>query len=103
MTLAVGRRELQLRRKGYRTATHVVQISAGGTADEVLEALEQGKGTMGEVETEQVTAENVLTGEVTHTNTAYFVYVALDDSGCPTPVPPLICETAEEKASTAAT
>ena len=45
-----------------------------------------------------VTAENVLTGEVTHTNTAYFVYVALDDTGCPTPVPPLICETEEEKA-----
>jgi acyl-CoA hydrolase len=45
-----------------------------------------------------VTAENVLSGEVTHTNTAYFVYVALDDNGRPTPVPPLICETEEEKA-----
>jgi acyl-CoA hydrolase len=45
-----------------------------------------------------VKAENVLSGEVTHTNTAYFVYVALDENGRPTPVPPLICETAEEQA-----
>lgn len=44
-----------------------------------------------------VTAENVLTGDVTHTNTAYFVYVALDENGRPAPVPPLICETEEEK------
>jgi len=45
-----------------------------------------------------VTAENVLTGEVTHTNSAYFVYVALDEDGIPTPVPPLICENEEERA-----
>ncbi len=44
-----------------------------------------------------VTAEDVLSGEVTHTNTAYFVYVALDDGGKPTPVPAIICETEEEK------
>jgi uncharacterized protein (TIGR00369 family) len=44
-----------------------------------------------------VTAENVLSGEVTHTNTAYFVYVALGDDGRPTPVPPLLCETEEQK------
>jgi acyl-CoA hydrolase len=44
-----------------------------------------------------VTAENVLTGEVTHTNSAYFVYVALGEDGFPTPVPPLICETDEER------
>lgn len=44
-----------------------------------------------------VAAENLLTGEVTHTNTAYFVYVALGENGRPTPVPPLICETEEEK------
>ena len=44
-----------------------------------------------------VTAENVITGAVTHTNTAYFVYVALDENGRPTPVPPLICETDEER------
>jgi acyl-CoA hydrolase len=45
-----------------------------------------------------VTAENVLTGVVTHTNTAYFVYVALDEQGRPTPVPPVLCATEDEKA-----
>ena len=46
----------------------------------------------------KVTAENVLTGKITHTNTAYFVYVALDENGRPTPVPSLICETEAEQA-----
>lgn len=45
----------------------------------------------------RVEAENVLTGEVTHTNSAFAVYVALDALGRPSPVPPLILETAEEK------
>jgi acyl-CoA hydrolase len=45
----------------------------------------------------QVLAENPLTGERTHTNTAYLVYVALDDEGKPTRVPPLKAETDEEK------
>ena len=44
-----------------------------------------------------VEAENPLTGERTTTNTAYLVYVALDDSGKPTPVPRLLAETEEEK------
>ena len=44
-----------------------------------------------------VTAEDMLSGEITHTNTAYFVYVALSESGKPTPVPPLICETEEQR------
>ena len=38
-----------------------------------------------------------MTGSVTHTNTAYFVYVALGDDSRPTPVPPLLCETEAEK------
>jgi uncharacterized protein (TIGR00369 family) len=46
----------------------------------------------------QVVAENPVTGERTHTNTAYLVYVALDDQGNPTTVPGLIIETDEEKA-----
>jgi len=46
----------------------------------------------------QVLAENPVTGEQTHTNTAYLVYVALDDEGRPTNVPALIIETDEEKA-----
>jgi len=40
-----------------------------------------------------VTAENPITGECTHTNTAYVVYVALDDARQPVPVPGLIPET----------
>lgn len=43
-----------------------------------------------------VTAEDIITGKVTHTDTAYYVYVALDKKGCTTEVPPLICETDEE-------
>jgi uncharacterized protein (TIGR00369 family) len=45
----------------------------------------------------EVHAENPVTGEQTHTNTAYLVYVALDDAGRPTPVPPLLAETEEEQ------
>ena len=47
--------------------------------------------------TVEVHAEDPVTGEQTHTNTAYLVYVALDDKGRPTPVPPLQAETEEEK------
>lgn len=45
----------------------------------------------------RVEAENVVTGHVTHTNSAYLVYVALDQNGQSTPVPPLLVETADEK------
>lgn len=44
-----------------------------------------------------VVAENPITGKRTHTNTAYLVYVALDDMGRPSQVPPLKAETEEEK------
>ena len=44
-----------------------------------------------------VIAEDPISGEQTHTNTAYLVYVALDDEGKPAPVPPLLAETDEEK------
>jgi acyl-CoA hydrolase len=50
----------------------------------------------------EVIAQNLLTGQCTHTNTAYFVYVALDDNGRPTPVPPLQLETDDEHAQWAA-
>ncbi|MCB0117948.1 MAG: acyl-CoA thioesterase [Anaerolineales bacterium] len=46
----------------------------------------------------QVVAENPITGERTHTNAAYLVYVALDDDNNPTNVPQLVAETEEEKA-----
>jgi len=45
----------------------------------------------------KVTAENPISGEVTHTNSAYLVYVALDDQGRPCPVPGLVLETDEER------
>jgi uncharacterized protein (TIGR00369 family) len=47
--------------------------------------------------TVEVHAENPVTGEQTHTNTAYLVYVALDDEGRPSSVPPLQAETEEDK------
>jgi acyl-CoA hydrolase len=45
----------------------------------------------------RVEAENPLTGEVRHTASAYLTFVALDEKGQPAPVPPLVCETDEEK------
>jgi uncharacterized protein (TIGR00369 family) len=44
----------------------------------------------------RVVAENPLTGEQTHTNTAYLVYIALGDDGRPTEVPRLILESDDE-------
>ncbi len=43
-----------------------------------------------------VLAENPVTRERSHTNTAYLVYVALDDDGNPTEIPQLKAETDEE-------
>jgi acyl-CoA hydrolase len=45
----------------------------------------------------RVEAENVFTGEVRHTASAYLTFVALDRDGRPKPVPPLIPETDEDK------
>lgn len=45
----------------------------------------------------RVEAENPITGEITHTNSAFAVYVALNDEGHPVPVPPLILESEDEK------
>jgi acyl-CoA hydrolase len=44
-----------------------------------------------------VEAENPITGARTFTNTAYLVYVALDDAGKPVAVPPLIPETEAQR------
>ena len=44
-----------------------------------------------------VEAEDPMTGEKTHTNSAYVVYVALDESGQPPEVPPLLPESDEER------
>ncbi|NLK98358.1 MAG: acyl-CoA thioesterase [Epulopiscium sp.] len=45
----------------------------------------------------KVFVENLKTGELTLTNKAYLTFVALDEEGKPTPVPPLLPETDEEK------
>ena len=45
----------------------------------------------------EVEAENLLSRQVKHTNTAYFVYVALDETGRPAPVPPLRLESDAER------
>jgi uncharacterized protein (TIGR00369 family) len=44
----------------------------------------------------RVETENPRTGERRHTASAYLTFVALDGNGRPTPLPPLILETAEE-------
>jgi len=45
----------------------------------------------------RVESENPLTGEIRYNASAFLTYVALDKSGKPTGVPPLILETDEEK------
>ncbi len=45
----------------------------------------------------RVDSENPITGEMHHTSTAYATFVALDDHGRPTVVPPILAETSEEK------
>jgi acyl-CoA hydrolase len=45
----------------------------------------------------RVEAENVYTGHVVHTSSAYLVYVALDRSGLPRPVPPVVAENEEQE------
>lgn len=44
----------------------------------------------------RVETENLLTGEVLHTNSAYFVYVALGADRKPTAVPTLLLQSEEE-------
>jgi len=45
----------------------------------------------------RVETENLFTGEVRHTASAYLTYVALDKAGRPSTLPPLVLETEEEK------
>jgi acyl-CoA hydrolase len=45
----------------------------------------------------RVEAENVVTGRHVHTSSAYLVYVALDRSGQPRPVPAVLAENDEER------
>ncbi len=45
----------------------------------------------------RVEAENILTGEVRHTASAYLTFVALDKEGKPVGVPPLILQTEDDR------
>jgi acyl-CoA hydrolase len=45
----------------------------------------------------RVESENVRTGELVHTSTAYLTMVALDDDGKPTEVPPISAVTGDEQ------
>jgi acyl-CoA hydrolase len=45
----------------------------------------------------KVFSEDLLTGEKKHTTSAYVTFVALDDDHRPKRVPPVICETAEDR------
>lgn len=45
----------------------------------------------------KVFVEDLLTGEQKHTCSAYLTFVAIDENGRPTPIPPVIPETPEEK------
>jgi uncharacterized protein (TIGR00369 family) len=44
-----------------------------------------------------IDAEDVMTGALRHISTAYFVYVAIDEHGRPTPVTPLDATTPEQR------
>jgi acyl-CoA hydrolase len=45
----------------------------------------------------KIVAEEVITGDKRHTNSCYITYVALDEAGRPTEVPPIAPETPDEK------
>lgn len=45
----------------------------------------------------RVEAEDPITGRIVHTNSAYAVYVALDENGRPAPIPPLLLETDDDR------
>lgn len=45
----------------------------------------------------KIESENLMTGEVKLTSTAYLTFVALGSDGRPTPVPPVLPETEEEQ------
>ena len=45
----------------------------------------------------RVEAENIRTGDITQTSTAYLTMVALDDEGRPTAIPPIAPESPDEE------
>ena len=45
----------------------------------------------------RIEAENLKTGQITHTGSSYLTYVALDENGKPTEIPDAIPESPDEK------
>jgi acyl-CoA hydrolase len=66
---------------------HVVTVKA---------MVNQAFGTSMEVGV-RVEAEDVRTGHWVHTSSAYLVFVAVDEYGKPTPVPPLVAENEQQR------
>lgn len=44
----------------------------------------------------EIEAEDLVTGRRRHTNSCYVTYVAIDEAGRPTPVPPVLPQTEDE-------
>jgi acyl-CoA hydrolase len=91
------------RHAGHRTVTVAIDqmifrhpIHIGDLVLFNAEVTYTGRTSM-EVEV-KVIAENPISGKQIFTNSAYLVYVAIDDSDKPTNVPPLVAETPEEQA-----
>lgn len=61
-----------------------------------LEAFVTSTGTTSMEVFVKIVSENLLTGERQLTATSFLTFVALDENGKPTPVPPVIPETEEE-------
>jgi uncharacterized protein (TIGR00369 family) len=90
-----------MRHSGRRVVTVAIDqmefhqpIRIGDVVTLTAEVTYTGKTSM-EAEV-RVIAEDPTTGDQVHTNTAYVVYVALDDNRKPTPVPPIEAITREE-------
>lgn len=45
----------------------------------------------------RIEAENLKSGEITHTGSSYLTYVAIDEEGKPVEIPEIVPETPEEK------
>jgi acyl-CoA hydrolase len=91
------------RHAGHRTVTVAIDqmvfrhpIHIGDLVLFNAEVTYTGRTSM-EVEV-KVIAENPISGKQIFTNSAYLVYVAIDDSDKPTNVPPLVAETPDEQA-----
>jgi uncharacterized protein (TIGR00369 family) len=70
-------------------------IRVGECIELVAEVSAVGRTSM-EVEVHAY-VEDLFTGRHAVSATAYLTYVALDEGGRPTPVPPLLCETEDER------